>query len=289
MMQVTNWAELKLKQVQVPGFTDWLARLLWSVSFRGKSRLLNSIGPKQGEVRCQRFGCSVDCDLGDFIQRQMFLGTYEPAESTVVRRTLKSGMTFCDVGENVGWFTLMAARLVGETGRVISFEPGPYAFRRLETTVLRNSLTQVRLVNAGLSESEGFLDLYEPGAYGNYTPTMVANGGGRPITVPIITLDKWLEGSGIEAIDLLKIDVEGHEPKALLGARKWLASGRIKGVLCEFNGPWLREAGSSPKELEDLLTSNGFSAIAPNKSTKAPYGELSTRLFLHHPSAASRK
>src|SRR5580692_4386710 len=95
-----------------------------AVHFRGKARLLNSIGPNSGTRHTRVFGSVFDLDLTDFIQRHIYLGTFEPAETSLVKKHLQPGMTFVDVGANVGYYTALAARLVaGNGGRVIAFEP----------------------------------------------------------------------------------------------------------------------------------------------------------------------
>src|SRR5262249_46342421 len=98
---------------------DSAVRVLEPLNFRGKARLLHSLCPKEGERQRQIFNSRVELDLSDYIQRSMYLGVYEPAESKAIRAYLKPGMTFVDVGANVGYYTLMAASLVGRDGLVI--------------------------------------------------------------------------------------------------------------------------------------------------------------------------
>jgi FkbM family methyltransferase len=268
-------------------FADVAARALAGLNFRGKNRLLGLLCPATGRFTARRFGCRLHFDVADLIQRQFFLGTYEPSETAQVRRILRSGMTFCDVGANVGWFALQAAGIVGESGRVLAFEPGDRAYRQLAAAVADNGLRQVTVFRAGLSDQPGRMDLYEPVRPGNYTPTMVPNEGGAPVSVAVLRLDDVLEEQGVGTVDLVKIDVEGHEFRVLSGAERALSNGRIRAVLCEFNPDWLTRSGSSPAALQSLLENHGFREWRPTGVPDRREGG-DTRLFLHRDSLDGR-
>jgi hypothetical protein len=78
--------------------------------FRGKGRLLDKIVPPSGIRVCKVFGSTFTLDLSDVVQRQIYLGTFEPKETAIIRSRLRPGMTFLDVGANVGYYTALAAR-----------------------------------------------------------------------------------------------------------------------------------------------------------------------------------
>jgi len=237
---------------------DRVINLLGPYSFRGKARLLHSLSPRKGERTTTVFGYSIRVDLSDYIQRTIYLNAFEPRESALVRDYLKPGMTFVDVGANVGYFSLMAASLVGVEGTVVAFEPSPYAFDRLARTIEDNQLTQVRAIQAALGDSSGTLQIFVPKLPGNHTPTMVANDGGNPINVATHTLDEFLGDCGIDRIDLMKIDVEGFEPNVLRGAKSYLENGKINAILIEFNRLWLEANNSSPAQLYQDIISYGY-------------------------------
>ena len=137
--------------------------------------------------------------------------------------------------------------------------------------VAENSLGHVRSLCAGLSDVRGEEPLYlpaDPGA--GLNATMVNHPGARRVTVPVTTLDNCMEEWGIEQIDLLKIDVEGHEPQVFRGASSSLQRRRIRAILCEFNEPWLRQAGCSASGLHQMLRSQGFEDIQGDPSFTAP-------------------
>lgn len=240
---------------------DSIINALRPFHFRGKLRLLGSIAPRSGERTVRVFGYDVRLDLGEAIQRWIYLGAFEPVETAAVRSWLRPGMTFVDVGANFGYFTLLAASRVGAGGRVLAVEPSPYASRRLAETVRRNPLPQVEVFHLGLSSEAGTLDLYLPPS-GFHSPTMSASSGGEPVAVPVGRLDEYMEEWGVETVDLMKLDVEGHEPYVLEGASRVLGSGRIRAVLCEFNDHWLRQQGSSPEALYAIFVAAGFIDMA---------------------------
>lgn len=234
------------------------ARLLEPFAFRGKARLLHSVCPHQGEHSTRLFGFDITLDLGDYIQRSMFLRTFEPHETSLFAARLRPGMVVVDVGANVGYYSLLAASLVGPDGIVYAFEPSPMVFDRLSTTVLRNSIAQISVLNTGVGESSGSIDLYVPLTEGNHTPTMVPNDGGQAVSVAITTLDEFFAERGSARIDLLKIDVEGFEPDVIRGADGLLRSGRIAAILCEFNDHWLGRRGTSSDDLYAMIRGYGF-------------------------------
>jgi FkbM family methyltransferase len=228
------------------------------IHFRGKARLLNAVSPTAGIRHSRVFGSVFELDLADFIQRRIYLGTFEPEDTRLVQKCLRPGMTFVDVGANVGYYTALAAQLVGSGGRVIAFEPSPYAFVRLESMVRANLLHQSTAVHAGLSDTAGQAKLYLGIDSHNHTPTMAAHENSTAMDVTIVTLDDEADRLGIGRIDLIKIDVEGHEAKVLAGAKRLLSEARIRAVLCEFNEHWLCASGSSSRDLERVLREAGF-------------------------------
>lgn len=240
--------------------------------FRGKGRLLNRIGPHSGVRSCTVFGVTFIVDLADEIQRQIYFGTFAPRETRIIRAHLRSGMTFVDVGANVGYFTALAAGLVGPKGRVVAFEPSPYAFEKLRHMVDSNGLKHVTVVGAGLSDRVDRLNLYLGVGSRNHTPTMVPHENATVVEVPVQTLDSAAEEIGVDRIDLIKIDVEGHESRVLGGAQTLLRERRIRMALCEFNEYWLNKAGSSSECLQALMADGGLVEV----------NERTTRLSLEN-------
>ncbi len=239
--------------------TDRVADWLRPFSFKGKGRLLNFLTRQNRLVTSEIFGSRMNLDLSDYIQRNVHLGTFEPFETRIIRDYLKPGMVFVDVGANVGYFTALGASRVGRYGRVLAIEPSPQMGAALEELVQANHLSQVKFESVGVGAANETLTLFIPDAdLHNHTPTMMPQTGAVPVEVQVVTLDSLTESNGIERIDLLKIDIEGFEMAAFLGASRLLSEGRISAIVCEFNDYWLREAKQSPDSLYQFLVDAGF-------------------------------
>lgn len=148
-----------------------------------------------------------------------FLGVdeaYEPGLFALLRET---NGTVVDVGANIGFITVRAARTAS---RVIAIEPHPMRFRYLERNVALNGLNNVTCLNCALGAAEGELVLYDvdPTLGPRPLDVSVTPGRGKCHRVPLRTLD-----SLVEEAELVKIDVEGYEAEVLLGASKLLARG----------------------------------------------------------------
>jgi FkbM family methyltransferase len=133
-----------------------------------------------------------------------------------------------DVGANVGFFTLLASRLVGPTGRVVAFEPEPDNVQVLRHHVLRNSLANVSVIGAAVSDEEGVATL----GGGGSTASL---GGTSGVRVATVTIDGIRRSTAVPAPTVIKVDVEGWEYPALSGMRDTLASVRPT-LLIEFHG-----------------------------------------------------
>lgn len=239
------------------GLLDWIIRLARPYWARGKGRLFNSLVSSQGEREEFAFGSQFRLDLSDYIQKNIYLGTYEPHETSLVSEYLQPGMTFIDIGANVGYYTALAASKVGPQGKVLAVEPSPYVYRKLEEMVRKNRLEQVRTYAFALGEEAGTANLVLP-AKGNHAPTLLLKSGVASFEVPVRTLDDCLAEWNINYVDLIKIDVEGFELRLLRGALRALDRGAIGAILCEFNDYWLKLGGASPEELFTFLESHGL-------------------------------
>ena len=145
-----------------------------------------------------------------------WLGAYEWGTQRILEKYVRAGGTVFDVGANVGFFTLVAARLVGDEGRVVAFEPLPRNLRYLREHVRLNALKSVRVVGAAVSErpGSGFL------APGDSFSEWGLAGTGVP--VDLVSLDDVVFSGGVPGPSLMKIDVEGSEVSVLKGATKVL-------------------------------------------------------------------
>jgi FkbM family methyltransferase len=170
-------------------------------------------------------------------------GDAEPEVQRALEEHIKPGHVVYDVGANVGFFTILCARLVGPRGKVYAFEPMPPNAKALRHNVALNGLDNVVVVEKALSSESGtaqmfvsawsaFHSLNVEGASKNDNLGPQAR---EPITVQTITLDEFVEADPARAPDLIKLDVEGAELVALEGMRGTLRSAEPL-LLCELHG-----------------------------------------------------
>ncbi|MGQ0703333.1 MAG: FkbM family methyltransferase [Gemmatimonadales bacterium] len=186
---------------------------------------------------------------------------YEPEVTALWRSLTRAGDVAVDAGANFGWFTTLFATLAGRDGLVLAFEPVPATFARLEEHVTLNpGPARVVLRAAALAECAGTGSVTIPaGASGEASLTSGATPGG--LAVPLVRLDDELAAIGLDGCDLLKLDVEGAELRALRGARRTLRGPRPPIILVELNAAACRSAGYEPAALYDFLHEAGYDAF----------------------------
>ncbi len=185
-------------------------------------------------------------------------GTWEEFETEVFKKNLKKEDVVLDIGANIGYHTLIAAEIVGKTGRVYAFEPDPKNFEILKRNVEVNGYKNVTLVNKALSDTNGVgkLFLSEEGNHGDFR-IFGSSDNRQSIEIDLITLDSFF-GNHIPKIGVIKMDVQGAEALVLRGASKVLKANKRLKVFTEFWPKALRLSGSSAKEYSSVLVKNGF-------------------------------
>jgi FkbM family methyltransferase len=198
--------------------------------------------------------------------------TWNPVEVAAFRAALRPGDHAVDVGANVGCYTLLFARWVGSTGRVLALEPAPDAFDGLVRHVALNGLAaQVTALNIAASDRAGVARLAVDGFQG--TNHLVAGGsddGARSIDVRTETLDELCERERIDPA-LMKVDVEGAELSVLRGAAETIRRmGEGLSLFVEMHPSAWREAGVTVDDVRGELRGMGFRAV-PLRETADPW------------------
>jgi FkbM family methyltransferase len=193
---------------------------------------------------------------GYLTQVVLSYGTYEPEETRVFRSKCRPGDTVIDVGANVGWYTIIASKFVGNNGRVIAFEPEPENFAILKRNVLANGCDNVTLEQKALSNAAGELTLYLDEANKGRHST-VLDWKGKTIKVEALRLDDYLENR-FKKVDFVKIDVEGAEPMVLEGMKRAVESNPAIRLVVEFAPERWVAAGHQPEQFLDDLIKQGF-------------------------------
>ena len=183
----------------------------------------------------------------------IYTGLHEFEEMMFLLHLLRAGDLFCDVGANIGSYTILASAVI--KARTLSFEPVPSTFLHLKDNVNINSVdSRVELFNCGLGNQRGLLHFTRDLDTVNHVMTDDEIGGQVAIEVEIKTLDQVLEG---RAPLLIKMDVEGFELSVLKGATKTIENPDLKAIIIEINGA-CRRYGVAEGDIHLFLCSVGF-------------------------------
>lgn len=151
------------------------------------------------------------------IQRKIaYFGIWEPNLTAYIRRTLKPEEVFVDVGANIGYYSLLAAPLVGSAGGVVAIEASPEIFKLLRQNIELNRAGNVRIVNCAAAHDAGDMNIYAaPSDNIGMTSTIPRDKNIFVGVVPALPLQDILTESEAIRTRLIKIDVEGAEPPIL--------------------------------------------------------------------------
>jgi FkbM family methyltransferase len=209
--------------------------------------------------------------------------SYEPRETRFLANVLRTGMTFVDVGANIGYFTVLAARKVGASGRVVAVEPEPYNYSLLERNVRENGCENVTLCKEALGASRGRAILgCSVNNFGDHRLYDSHNEVRRRIEIPVSTLDDVLARHRIGHVDVVKMDVQGYECKVVEGMETILRSARTLTVLSEFWPLGMANAGGDAAAFLGTFAQWGFSASILNEDGSLQRTDIK-RVFEHVP------
>jgi FkbM family methyltransferase len=149
-----------------------------------------------------------------------WLGIYERDLQALLVRTLRPGQVVWDIGANVGFFTLLSALRVGPHGQVVAVEPQPRNLELLRRHLALNAIANVTVIDSAVADAPGTASFDTAGS-----PSMGHLAAGGTTTVTVTTIDE-LVASGMPAPQVIKMDIEGAESRALIGAARTLAQHR---------------------------------------------------------------
>ncbi|HEX6389188.1 MAG TPA: FkbM family methyltransferase, partial [Solirubrobacteraceae bacterium] len=175
-------------------------------------------------------------------------GVFDPAVSETMHRLIDPGELVVDVGANIGYLTSLAAARAGSDGTVLAFEPHPRVFELLQANISawqgRPGVATIEPHQTALSDRDGTAELNAGSSFeANMGLARLDEGHASADDVLVsVTVEQLDDVIGERQIGLLKIDVEGHEPEVLRGARRLLESGRVRDIIFEDHDPYPDES-----------------------------------------------
>lgn len=194
----------------------------------------------------------------------MYFGSYALLVVHAMRRFLRSGDVFVDVGANIGYLSAVGAGLVGLRGQVHAFEPIPAYFERLCRLAALNPEYRIAANSCALGETPGLSAMFlarEPGQSTLVTSYKSASEIVATIEVPVMRLDSYLDEHRIERIALIKIDAEGFELPILRGLQGYFENSLHRpAIICEIAPRAYSPMGRTLFELATFMAKYGYSA-----------------------------
>ncbi|MFC8132040.1 FkbM family methyltransferase [Streptomyces sp. NPDC057302] len=209
-----------------------------------------------------RFGARFACDSRDLIQRYISLfGVWEPHMTRWLRGRLGAGDTFVDVGANIGYFAILGSRLVGSAGRVVAIEASPTFHDRVLEHVRLNGCSNVRAVNAAVSDSHKKLTFVLASSNNMGANSIVPYDGPAESSFDMEArpLPEILDADELAEARVIKIDVEGAEGGVIRGLAP--ALGQLRPdveIAVEVTPDRMVQLGDSIEELMETMARHGF-------------------------------
>ena len=162
-------------------------------------------------------------------------GVYELATTMLFRKLVERGMNVVDIGAHIGYYTLMAATLVGEKGTVAAFEPEPNNFKLLKRSIASNGMDNVKAYNCAVTDRDKSVKLFLSDiASGRHSLVRNDETGKRSVEVRGRSLDNMLKKELDFKVDVMLIDAEGVEPLIVAGGKKFIEKNKPK-IIMEYN------------------------------------------------------
>ncbi len=245
---------------------DWAGRIFRSLpNFRGKSRLASILlhrliqsNDPELLVPLRNGNGTIICRLKDWIPWNIFIhGNYisETVHENYMLEKARNANVILDIGANIGYYSVQFSSV--SSGKIYSFEPMQYQHAVLLRNLELNGRQNVTVLKQIVSDTSDAKRIYFSGTENTGASSMTRESVVFE-DVESLTIDSFCENHGIDAIDLIKIDVEGHEMSVLRGMKRCLEHHRVKHLFIEVSIENLERSGNSAKDLCDYLASKGY-------------------------------
>ena len=210
-------------------------------------------------------------NLSEPLTIRRIFGQYERSKVEFLKRYLREGMVFIDVGASLGDFSIIASRLIGQSGRVVAYEPDPSNCLFLNKCVKKNKLKNVQIMEEALANKDGFASLYLGNVSGWHT---LKKGKLDCEKGKINVKTRRLDSINLSRMDLMKIDVEGAEFDVIQGAERQIK--KFSPVLLIDLHPLM---GANIDGLMEFLYNFGYKIYGFDSQHKLrPYNENDTEV-----------
>jgi FkbM family methyltransferase len=197
--------------------------------------------------------------IDDWIQESLFfIGKYEETELQFIERSLNNGNVFIDIGANIGLYTLLASKLVGEEGKVFAFEPFSKNFHSLKKNVSLNRSKNILLENLAVAETNKQIEIFYNDQISNFgIASSYLTQNNMCEKIDAVSIDNYLNKHTVKELSFIKIDIEGGEYPALLGMKETLTNFSPI-LLVEINQEILSNTPYSERDIIDYLSGLGY-------------------------------
>jgi len=234
----------------------------------GKERFANLLKPsaqlkqkmKDGIVWLANENIAIYTSADNYIEYAILrTGTYEDEINKLIRVSLKNGGIALDIGGNIGLQSIRMSQCAGQTGKVYAFEPLDYLRVKFNRNVLLNKALNITLFPYALSDKESEADFtIDPGSWNQGTFSLNSTITGLTKQHVVIKVaDNIPEIQNLDALDLIKIDVEGFEYPVLLGLTQTLAKHKPR-IIFEFDDNYWISNGQKISDCFAFLQSLGY-------------------------------
>lgn len=224
----------------------------------------------------------------EHIQQQLFwYGHYEKELGELLKKVVRPGDVFLDLGANIGYFSLLVA-INSPSANIISFEPVKDLFQNMNDNISLNNIKNISTINAAAGEINEEKDLFisTPDNSGMSSFHQPENYSGKKESVKVVSIDEWFKTSALSKIDIIKLDIEGSELAALKGMKEVLQKQKPI-LIVEVNPETLLMFNLKPSDLYDYLNQLNFEGflVLENDSfarlSQCEINQTTNVLFIH--------
>ncbi|MCV0399646.1 MAG: FkbM family methyltransferase [Nitrosarchaeum sp.] len=243
-----------------------------------RSKTVISIGRKLRSLSKTKYveieGRKMFCHGNDGLALSIFK-IYEPVETEIVKKYVKKGDVVIDIGAHIGYYTLLFSELVGEHGKVYSFEPDPENFELLKKNVDINKCSNVKLIQKAVTEKKSKIKLYlsDEDRATNRIYDAQLNDTSNSIEIDATSIDEEFRDMNMK-IDFVKIDVEGSEEGVFQGMESTIENNKNIKILSEFFPHLIKKYGGSAENYLKFLLKHNFKIYKISKEKESPLTDI---------------